>query len=340
MARTPVSILTGFLGSGKTTLLNRALRDARLARTAVVVNEFGQIGLDHQLVEHSDDAVVLLANGCICCAVKSDLVGALDGLHRKRLKGDVPAFDRVVIETSGLSEPTPVIEVLISEPTISARYGLGEVTTTVDAVNGEATLDAHVESLQQAALADRLLLTKTDLASAPAVAALRERLRRLNRNAPVLEATQHDAPADWLLAAPREHGDVVVRAVQLPDGSVADMTPPSPAGQGRHGDDRVRSFTFVHREPVAMRVLELFLDALAKNLGPRLLRVKGLVQVAERPDQPAVLHGAQRLLHGLSWLDRWPSADRRTRIVFITMESDLDLVAELFGLTQRMARVR
>jgi G3E family GTPase len=361
MAKTPVSIVTGFLGSGKTTLLNRALRDARLARTAVLVNEFGEIGLDHDLVQSGSDNVVLLENGCVCCAVKGDLVKALDALARGALKGEVPAFDRCIIETSGLAEPTPVIEVLLSEPTIAARYALHDVTTTVDAINGAATLDAHLESAKQVALADRVLITKTDLLAAgaareTALDALHRRIAALNPAAPIVDATTIDQPAE-LMTAPNDDAtplrtiERVAAALSLQGtGALAGHDRGGVAGTGgerprytsahppRDVDSRIRTFTFVRDQPMTMRALEMFLEALQQNLGPALLRVKGLIHVVEHPQGPAIVHGAQQLLHGLAWMPVWPSNDRRTRIVFITLASAAGEVSELFDWIGRMAR--
>jgi G3E family GTPase len=358
MARkTPVSIVTGFLGSGKTTLLNRALGDPRLARTAVLINEFGEIGLDHDLVQSGSDNVVLLENGCLCCAVKGDLVKALDRLARGALKGELPPFDRCVIETSGLAEPTPVIEVLLSEPTIAARYALHDVTTTVDAINGAATLDVHLESAKQVALADRVLITKTDLlpdgpARDPALDALHARIAALNPAAPVVHAAAIEHPAE-LMTAPNDDAtplrtvERVAAALALESGGVlggrdddaGDERPRYASVHPKRGDDgRIRTFSFVRDEPLPMRAVEMFLDALTKSLGPALLRVKGLIHVREHPEGPAVVHGAQQLLHGLTWMNGWPSDDRRTRIVFITLASAADEVGELYDWVRRMAR--
>lgn len=369
MAQTPVSIVTGFLGSGKSTLLNRALRDPRLARTAVLINEFGEIGLDHDLVQAGSDNVVLLENGCLCCAVKGDLVKALDTLARGALKGELPAFDRCVIETSGLAEPTPVIEVLLSEPTIAARYALHDVTTTVDAINGAATLAAHLESAKQVALADRVLLSKTDLlpvgqARDQALQGLHERIAALNPAAPVFDASELAHPGE-LMTAPNDDAtplrtiERVAAALSL-QGTAALAahesrgSGPSVAANGdaneadrpryarvhapREADSRIRTFTFVRDGPMAMRALELFLEALQQSLGPALLRVKGLIHVREHPEGPAVVHGAQQLLHGLTWMPAWPSEDRRTRIVFIMLAEKAGEVEELFEWVRRMAR--
>jgi G3E family GTPase len=205
-SKIPVSILTGFLGSGKTTLLNRILRDPGFERTAVIVNEFGDIGIDHDLIAASDDAVILLENGCLCCAVRSDLVTTLFDLYQRRAAGSIHAFDRIVIETSGLAEPTPVLEVLLSEPSVNARYVPAGIVTTVDAVNGEATLDAHIESVQQLALADRVVLTKTDLpqATPEGLQSLLDRIRLLNPQAEIVYAADAQDAGAFLRFTPEQ----------------------------------------------------------------------------------------------------------------------------------------
>lgn len=350
MSRIPVSILTGFLGSGKTSLLNRALTDPCLNRTAVLVNEFGEIGLDHHLIASSSENVVLLENGCLCCAVKGDLVNALDGLHRGKLSGELAPFDRVIIETSGLAEPTPVIEVLLSEPTIRARFELHGVITTVDAVNGAHTLQEHIESAKQVALADRILITKTDLLpqSKAKLALLLESLIALNCTAPILDSAQ-DSAVQWLTAPvddsqPQRYFDRFAAArtklgAKVSERVLAQDGQYRPVRDEHKVDQRISSFTFVHDQPLPMATLERFLDGLRQCLGPALLRVKGLVNVEEHTQGPAVVNGAQQLLHGLNWLSQWPDEDRRTRLVFIALESAANEVQELFALVQRMSRV-
>jgi G3E family GTPase len=303
---------------------------------------------------------VLLENGCVCCAVKGDLVRALDGLARGALKGELPPFDRCAIETSGLAEPTPVIEVLLSEPTIAARYALHDVTTIVDAVNGAATLDAYLESAKQVALADRVLVTKTDLlpggpARDTVLLALHRRIAALNPVAPVADAATIDHPAELMTAAnddatPLRTVERVAAALRLRgtavlgghDGRELDTDDKRPRYASAHlptaTDDRIRTFTFVRDEPLPMKTVEMFLQALQQTLGPALLRVKGLLHVFEHPQGPAVVHGAQQLLHGLTWMPDWPSDDRRTRIVFITLASAAGEVDELFDWVRRMAR--
>ena len=336
MRRIPVSLITGFLGSGKTTLLNRLLREPAAARTAVVVNEFGEIGLDHDLIEASDDNVVLLANGCLCCAMRGDLVTALDRLYRggQAAGFDHPAagFERVVIETSGLADPAPVIQLLLSEPSLVARYRLDGVVTVVDAVNGAATLDEHLESLKQIAVADRLLVSKVDLAeSAGGLDALRARLRTLNPAAPMLETGEILAA----LASGATRGDAGAPAGQWlrAEAYVAAAATTSVAPHDR----RFSSFCLTRAEPMSEFALQLLIDAIGENLGPQLLRIKGLVNVLERPTTPALIHGAQKLLHGVEWLAAWPSDDRRTRIVFITVDAGRETVEELIAFAERIA---
>jgi G3E family GTPase len=354
-AHTPVAILTGFLGSGKTTLLNRALRDPAMARTAVVINEFGEVSLDHALAATSDDTIMVLENGCLCCTVFGDLVTTLNRLYHAREAGEIPRYDHVVIETSGLADPAPVIQAFLSDPTLAGLYRLGTVVATVDAVNGPETLDRHVESVRQVALADHILLTKLDiLAAEPAAAAqatLTGRLRRLNPAARIariddpavdacallraagLDPTDSETdPRAWLNAAAYEHGP---SSNEHADHEHADH---ATTGHDHHLHDRdIASFCFIREQPISREALRFLLDALQQNLGVNLLRVKGIIHVAEEPDRPAVIQGAQHLLHTLSWLDRWPDADRRSKIVFITQGYERAEIEEMIAVLDRVA---
>ena len=301
----PVSIVTGFLGSGKTTLIARCLRDPRFARTAVIVNEFGEIGLDHHLVASSDETLLALTTGCLCCAVRSDLVETLLDLHRRRAEGSA-AYDRVLIETSGLADPAPILHALMTDPGVTATHAIDSVVTVVDALLGETTLDRHPEARRQAAVADRLVLSKTDVAG-PAPA-LRSRLAAMYPAAPVALAAAVGPDDLFAGADPADRGS---RLAALPDRVIG-----SPFEQARHSDG-IESFILQREAPVPALALTLLLQALAEHCGPRLLRLKGLVALAEMPEEPAVIHGVQHVFAPPVFLDRWPSADRSTRMVFI-----------------------
>jgi len=361
LPHTPVTILTGFLGSGKTTLLNRALRDPAMANTAVVINEFGEISLDHALAAQSDDTIMVLENGCLCCTVFGDLVTTLNNLYHAREDGAIPRFDHVVIETSGLADPSPLFQAFLSDPTLAGLYRIGVVVAIVDAVNAPQTLDQHVESVRQIALADHILITKLDLidqAEAKAAeAALVARLRRLNPAArisriddPALDIgallrsaglDPADARADaraWLNAAAYAPHDGDRHHHDHGHDQGHDHADHGHDDHDHHLHDRdIASFCFVREKPIPREALRLLLDALQQNLGPNLLRVKGIVQIAEEPDRPAVIQGAQHLLHNLSWLERWPDEDRRSKLVFITQGFDRAEVEDMIAVLDRVA---
>jgi G3E family GTPase len=350
--RTPVTVLTGFLGSGKTTLLNKALVHPDMARTAVIINEFGEIGLDHMLATQSDDTIMVLDNGCLCCTVFGDLVGTLNRLYHAREHNEIPTFDHVVIETSGLADPTPVLQAFLSEPTLEGLYRVGSVVTTIDAVNGMNTLDRHTESVRQAAMADHILVTKLDMLAPDEAAAklseLTARLRQLNPAAQISRADDPAVDAIQLLRRagfdPARGGEAVrswlnAEAYQAED---PDHVHDEHCGHDHHHhghthDDSIASFCMTRDEPTTRHALTLLLAALERNLGPNLLRVKGLVNVIEEPDRPAVIQGAQHLLHNTTWLERWPDDDHRTRIVFITQGMARAALEELVGLLDRVS---
>ena len=319
----PLTVLTGFLGAGKTTLLNDLLRDGALADTAVLINEFGTVGLDHLLVERIDGDMLLMASGCVCCTIRGDLVHALENLLRRLDNGRVPPISRVVIETTGLADPVPVLQTIIGHPYFALRFRLEGVVTVVDAVNGASTLARHREAVRQVALADRIVVTKTDLAPAD-VLALRHQLRALNRDAPLLDRAQGDATAAALL------GDGNVSSGSMPSGAAGKVGAlDADAGDGghhqhvHHDRDRnrhsetIRAVTLLRNAPITAGSLTLFLDLLRARFGPTLLRLKGLVQLADDPARPLVVHAVQHLLHPRTRLDAWPDDDRQTRIVAI-----------------------
>jgi G3E family GTPase len=310
----PVIVLTGFLGAGKTTLLNRLLADPALADTLVIVNEFGEIGLDHLLVETIREDLVLLSSGCICCAVRGDLVTTLEEMLRARDNGRIAPFNRVVIETTGLADPAPVLNVFASHPYLSLRFTVARLVTVVDAINGAATLAGHPEAVRQVALADTLVLSKTDLADPGAVMTLTAELAALAPSARLVENGAFD-PAD--LVAPSERPPAM------------QALPETPGHLSR--ESGIRSFSLVREAPIHPGALDLFLDLLRSAHGPNLLRMKGLVSLSDAPDEPVVLHAVQHVLHPPRRLPAWPDGDRRTRLVFILKDLDGAFVERLWG---------
>lgn len=336
----PVTILTGFLGAGKTTLLNRLLRDPALADSAVLINEFGEVGLDHLLVETVEDGVVLLSSGCLCCTLRGDLIEALERLLRARDNDRIPPFNRLLIETTGLADPLPILHTLIVHPYLSLRYKLDGIVTLVDAVNGLATLAAHKEAHRQVAIADRLVLAKTDLVDAAALESLRDHLRTLVPGVEIVTAQDPGLkPGDLVDLAPWRSAKSGARLKEwlaiAEDEARAEAA--KPHSHAAHERD-IRSFALTSEAALPFGKLEMFLDLLRASLGPALLRFKGLVRITEHPDQPLVLQGAQHLLHPPERLDHWPDDDRRSRLVFITLAEAEPKVRELFDALIDMAR--
>lgn len=343
----PLTILTGFLGSGKTTLLNRLLKDPALQDTVVIMNEFGETGLDHLLVETVDEGMVLLSAGCLCCTVRGDLIATLEDLLRKRDNDRILPFRRVIIETTGLADPAPILHAVLYHPYLSMRYAVEGVVTVVDAVNGPATLDAHREAVKQSAVAERIVITKTDLVQDPdTLSRLRERLRQLNPGAALLEA---DAPAEAIISGGLFglDGKIADVAEWLKTEAVEAAERESHAhqlGHRHHGhdhdhhhhdvnrhDETIRAFCLTSDQPIRQGTLDMFLDLLRSSQGAKLLRVKGLVALAEDPEHPVVLHGVQHVIHVPAVLPRWPSEDRRSRIVFIVDDLERETVEKLWN---------
>jgi G3E family GTPase len=338
----PLSVLTGFLGAGKTTLLNRLLKEPALNDTAVIINEFGEIGLDHLLVERADDGIVELSTGCLCCTLRGDLVEALERLLR-RLDNGRARIARVLIETTGLADPAPVLHTLMLHPYLVMRYRLDGIITLVDAVNGAATLDAHAEAVKQVAVADRLVLTKTDLlglaAAAPPrqVEELKGRLRALNPAAPMLDAAAGEAVAARLLDCglydpERKIPDVRrwLAAEAYADPHDHHAAPHAGHDRNRH-DAHIRAFSLATPKAIPASAFEMFLDLVRSMHGPHLLRLKGIVRLAEQEDAPVVVHAVQHIMHPPVRLDRWPDADRSTRLVFIVRDIEPSAISELFN---------
>jgi len=327
----PVTVITGFLGSGKTTLLNALLQHPALADTAVIINEFGEIAIDHMLVSSPAENMVLLDTGCLCCTVRGDLVQTLATLHEKRKSGAIPVFARVLIETTGLADPVPLLQTIVADPALNDAYTLNGVVTTVDAVHGEHQLDGHAESVKQAAVADALLITKTDLASSAVTQALIERLRRFNPGADVhavaqgridpalvLQVGLYDAAArvrdvrEWLKEDAHAHALDVYGHTH---------------GADRH-DARIRAYCVFHERPIKRAGLVMWLDMIANLRGANLLRMKGLLNVE---GDPVVVHAVQTVVHEPRVLDTWPVDDRRSRLVFIGRDIERAQIERTLG---------
>lgn len=338
----PVSIVTGFLGAGKTTLINRLLKDPALIDTAVIVNEFGDVGIDHLLVEQANDGIIELSDGCLCCTVRGALVDTLAALIDRLQTGRIAALKRIVIETTGLADPAPVLHAVMGHPALVQSLRLDGVITVVDAVNGETVLNDHAEAVKQVAVADRLVVTKLDLAADGRAIALSARLAALNPGAPrlpVLEAqpgrlfdcglydpaTKSPKVARWLREEAYGRGD----ARNAHTGAA--HTHAHAHDVNRH-DRRIRAFTLIEDRPIDPAALDMFINLLRSAHAEKLLRMKGIVALSDDPDRPVAIHGVQALFHPPARLPGWPDpADRRTRLVLITRDLSPRYVEDLFG---------
>jgi len=304
--RLPALLLSGFLGSGKTTLVNRLLGDPRLADTAVAINEFGAVALDQHLIDHGADKTIVLANGCLCCNLAGDMEAGVMRMFSRREAGALPQFRRLIIEPSGLADPAPIAQAILRNPVMSRTFRLEAIITTVDALFGARQIAEHAETAKQIALADRLIITKADLAAPADVVTLRSRLRRLNPAAPVSLAPISDLddvlPAGFI--------DPACDAAPPRSGFYAE-----PADAGHAGATQVTTLTA--EAPLRWRAVEAWLRILRIANGENLLRLKAILNLAESP-VPVVVHGVHHVMHTPVTLQAWPDADRRSRIVLIT----------------------
>jgi G3E family GTPase len=341
----PVSVITGFLGSGKTTLLRHLLTQDWMKDTAVVINEFGEIGLDHELVEAAREDTILLSSGCLCCTIRGDLIDTLRRLYKQRDRGEIPAFRRLVIETTGLADPAPILQTLIGDPLLSAFYRLDGVITTIDAVNAMRQMDQQLESVKQAAVADRLLVTKSDLVSQAELAKLEARLRQLNPAAPIHRIHQGEIAAAQLFNAGLYNPET--KSLDVQNWLRVEAYGETKADQHQdhaehdhhaHGhdhdhhdddhhhdinrhDDHIRAFCLTYATPLDWDKFVSWIEMLTATQGANILRIKGILNVAGE-DKPVAIHGIQHLFHPPVVLPAWPGADRRSRLVFITRDLD------------------
>lgn len=331
--RIPVMVLTGFLGSGKTTVLRHVLRDPAFADTAVLINEFGEVGLDHLLVGVLDEAPVLLRNGCVCCSIRGDLGRALRDLHGRRARREIPPFRRVVMETTGLADPTPVLATLVSDLVLRRLFRAANVVVTVDCLHAERDLDRHPELLKQAIIADRLLLTKTDLASADQVCRLRVLLHGLNPTATIGLAPRGRTDPDLVLRQglhdPETRLDETRRWLDARENGPIAAAP-------RH--EAVRSFVLRHDRQLEWSAFGLWFSLMVHRHGTRLLRVKGILDV-EDSATPVAIHAVQHVIHAPEHLAAWPGPERVSRLVFITDGLDGELVQRSFAAFCALGRV-
>lgn len=340
--KTPVTLLTGFLGSGKSTLLSQILQDPAFSKTAVIVNEFGEVGLDDFMVTHAKEQILEMTTGCLCCTIRGDISQTLLDLFSKRSAGEIAPFERVIIETTGLADPVPVIHTLTKDPEISDHFSLSGVVVTVDAANGSSTLDRQEECLKQVLVADRVVLTKTDLdIEEGQVTALRARLNRLNPTAQLLEKQSSDFQLETLfdtaLFNEKTKSPDVQKWLNMENMTHNhghehhdhDHDHEHHHDINKHGDD-IECFSLILDQPVSAQSFLMAIRLLIGKHGQHLLRIKGVVFIEEDPSKPFVLHGVQHVFHELIQLENWPSDDHRTKIVFITRELPKTMIEAYF----------
>ena len=338
----PVSVITGFLGSGKTTLLNTLLKDPMLANACVIINEFGDVGVDHLLVEKTDENIIELSSGCLCCTIRGDLIDTMHSLLDKRAAGSLKAFDRIVIETTGLADPAPVLHALMRDDLLLQRLKLEGVITVVDGFNGMATLDAHGEAAKQVAMADRLVLTKLDLLEGKPgedmLFAIIARVHKLNPSARMLTTHRGEATAERLFNTGLY--DATKKTLDVQGWLAIEGVERAEKARHHHGkhhhhdvsrhDEHIRSFAFRDSRPISPQGLELFLELLTSYHGPNLLRMKGIILMADDLLRPLAVHGVQHVLHPPVRLDGWPDGKPETRLVFIVKEIEKPVIEGLF----------
>ena len=331
----PVTVITGFLGSGKTTLLSALLKKEEMKNVAVIINEFGEVGLDHALVEHSDENIVELQNGCICCTIQGDLQKTMLDLIDKMTKGYISYFDKVIIETTGLADPVPIIHTLISSMDLQRIYTLDGVITVVDATNGEKTLDLQPEAVKQAALAERIIISKIDLIEKDKELSLETRLRAINPSIKIIKSSFGNVSISDLIDLGAY--DPFSKSRDVKEWLAAESMDTHHdhdhdhhhVNVNRH-DENIEAFSMTSDKPVNIMAFGLFKDLLMAQMGPDLLRIKGIINI-EGKERPAVIHGVQHIFHPVHWLEKWPDNDKQTKLVFITRNVKKEQIEGFFN---------
>ncbi len=339
----PVTIITGFLGSGKTTLLNHLLRDSQFKNTVTIINEFGEIGLDHQLIETIDENTVLLSSGCLCCTIRDDLISTFEDLLRKRDNNRIPPFNRVLIETTGLADPAPILHTIMGHKYLNLRYRLEGIVTLVDCVNGLDTLRQFPEAMKQVVVADRIIISKHDIASLDQYNSLLAEVKTLNPAAPLIDARN----------APNLSSHILDCGLYNPDSKLPDirrwlneealnevlgsheghnhtLDQNAQPDVNRHSNS-IKAFCFTSPIPVTLQAYEVFIELLRAVHGANLLRVKGIVYLKDQPEKPLIVQGAQHIFHPPYFLDSWPMAEKSTKLVFIVRDITPDIIEKLWS---------
>ena len=330
--RIPVTVVTGFLGSGKTTLLNHLLGQTEFARTAVIVNEYGEAGIDHDLLRFAPEKVLLLENGCVCCALRGDLQQTLRDLFLARREGEIGDFDRIILETTGLADPAPVLQTLLSDSMLLAQFRLNGVVTCIDAYHAIEQLAAYPEARKQAAVADRLIITKSDEASGPTLEAVRQMLAEIAPCAPIKTAEHGVIEPRFVTDIGFQDAHADAARIERWLGLAQSGDPPV-----HHSHDReISTFVLRFEQPFSARAFEHCLEVLTGLRGADLLRVKGLINIEGEPG-PLIVQGVQHLFHPPVALSQWPGPDRTSRLVFITRGITRETVLGLFSAVRAVA---
>jgi G3E family GTPase len=333
----PVTLITGFLGSGKTTLIAKLLKHPDMRGAAVVINEVGEIGIDHDLVTMSSENITLLANGCICCSVRTDLQETLRDLFARRRSGELPDFDRVIVETTGLADPAPVVQTLSSDTLLAAQFRLDGLVTLVDAVNGPLQIEHQPEAVKQIALADRIFITKSDLVAPANVESLKSAIHAINSQAEQILIVNGDVEPKLLAGL----GLASARASQATLSFLGESLEKSEETPARYlgdkalqHDPRIKTVSLRFAKPFTWATFSAAMELLITLRGPDMLRVKGIINVE---GQPVVVQGVQHIFHPPVTLDRWPSSDTDTRLVFITRNIEASVIRNLMTAVSDMS---